>query len=124
MRVDQRIVQHFAQFGDVRLPHRLVPAPLHVCDRLFHRSVPCLVGAWINEDVEQLDTPVLNMGDVSPRRGHGAIRRTRAPEQPRGAVVATAGPAAVNTNSGGNRPSKSSTACEIAAHSVATVSGS
>jgi hypothetical protein len=38
-----------------------------------------LVGAWINEDVEQLDTPVLNMGDVSPRHGHGAISRTRAP---------------------------------------------
>src|SRR5712664_1230251 len=47
-----------------------------------------LVGAWINEDIEPLDTAVLNMGDVSPRHGHGAIRRTRTPEQPRGAVVA------------------------------------
>ena len=47
-----------------------------------------LVGAWINEDVEQLDTPVLNMGDVSPSHGHGAINRACAPEESRSAVVA------------------------------------
>ncbi len=46
------------------------------------------VGAWIDEDVQQLDAAILDMGNVNPCHGHWAIRRTCAPEQPRGAVVA------------------------------------
>jgi hypothetical protein len=43
---------------------------------------------WINENVKQLDAPVLNMGDVRTRDGHRAIGRARPPEESRGAVVA------------------------------------
>jgi hypothetical protein len=43
---------------------------------------------WINEDVKQLDAPVLNMSNVRARDGHGTIGRTRSPEQSCGAIVA------------------------------------
>src|SRR5260370_25309669 len=43
---------------------------------------------WINENVKQLDAPVLNMGDVRTRDGHSATGRARPPEESRGAVVA------------------------------------
>jgi hypothetical protein len=46
MRVDQLVVQNFAQYGDVRLPHRLVPAPLHLCDRVFHGAFQASQPAW------------------------------------------------------------------------------
>ncbi len=42
---------------------------------------------WINENVKQLDAPVLNMGDVRTRDGHRAMGRARPPEESRGAVV-------------------------------------
>src|SRR5882757_8862602 len=43
---------------------------------------------WINENVEQLDAPVLDMGDVRACDGRGAIGRTRPPEKSCGAIVA------------------------------------
>ena len=43
---------------------------------------------WINENVKQLDAPVLNMGDVRTRDGHRAMGRARPPEESCSAIVA------------------------------------
>src|SRR3979409_2500375 len=47
-----------------------------------------LVRAWINEHVKQLDTPVLDVGDVRTGDGGRPAGWTRLPEQPGGAIVA------------------------------------
>src|ERR1700675_1394693 len=56
-------------------------------DRAYDDSAPSARDR-INENVKELDAPVLNMGEVRTRDGYGAIGRARPPEESCGAVVA------------------------------------
>jgi len=82
------------------------------------------VDAWINEDVEQLDAPVLDMGDVRPGDGSRPIGRTRLPEKSRGAIVPHGVSDRGEDKLDGNMRCRLPTASEIASRPVATVSGS